>query len=220
MDSWIIALAIALAVLVTLALLPIRIGFSLRGRGDPSGAWALAGGGQLGPLALSAVAARGVPASVGLYAFGKRLWQKQLPEPEPEPEPEPKPDRGFVATQRARYAKLERWFDPADILMFVLSESRRIRIDKLDVDVGYSFRDVVLTGKTTAALYVLSGALPAPIVIRPLPSWESVDRADLALSGAIRLWPLLLLVDGALFVVRRVKLRKRRTAEAGPTEAT
>jgi hypothetical protein len=51
--------------------------------------------------------------------------------------------------------------------------------------------------------------LPAPIVIRPDPRWDAEDRADLALSGAIRVYPGLVLVDTALFVVRRVKLRKR-----------
>jgi hypothetical protein len=218
MDGWIIALAIALAALVALAFVPVRIGFSLRGRGDPSGAWALAAGGQLGPLALSATAARGVPASVGVHAFGKRLWHKQLRELKRERKDED--ERGFAAVQRDRFERLERWFDPVDLALFALKESRRMQIAKLQVDLGYSFRDLVLTGKTTAALYVLAGALPAPIEIRPIPSWESADRADLALSGAIRLWPLLLLVEGAVFVVRRVKLRKRRTAAADPTEAT
>jgi hypothetical protein len=219
MDGWIIGLAIAVAVLVALAFVPIRLRFSLKGRGDPSGAWAIAGGAQLGPLALSVVAARGVPATLGAHAFGRRLWQRELQEVArrgagDEQEGDPDRARGFLAEQRARYEKLERWFDPTELARFVLEERRHLRIDQLDVDLGYSFRDLVLTGKTTAALYFLSGVLPAPIELRPLPSWQSVDRADLSLSGAIRLWPLLLLVDGAYFVVRRVKLRKRRTAAA------
>ncbi len=222
MDAWIIALAIVVAALAALTFIPIRLAISLRGRADPSGAWALASGAEIGPFAVSAVGARGVEARAALHVFGKKFWQKELRElgrrRESEEDVGERSER-FLAEQRARYAKLERWFDPLDLVIFVLRERRRVRIDRLELDVHYSFRDVVLTGKLTAALFALSGALPAPVLIRPMPSWESLDEADLALAGAIRVWPVLLLVDSAYFVVRRVKLRKRPSA-AGPTEAT
>jgi hypothetical protein len=217
-EAWLIALAIVALVVVVLLLIPIRVRMSLRGRGDPSGAWALAGGVQIGPLALSGVAARGVEPTFAAHALGRKLWSKRLGEllaaEADDQTSSAEAARRFAAEQRARYEKLERWFDPLDLLVFLVRERRRVRVERLEADVGYSFVDVALTGKTTAALYVLGGALPAPIVIRPDPRWEAEDRADLALSGAIRVYPGLVLVDTALFVVRRVKLRKRRATEA------
>jgi hypothetical protein len=57
-------------------------------------------------------------------------------------------------------------------VIFVLRERRRVRIDRLELDVHYSFRDVVLTGKLTAALFALSGAFSTGL-IRPMPSWRT-----------------------------------------------
>lgn len=223
MQPWLIALVVALALVAALLFVPIRIRFSLRGRGDPSGAWAVAGGAQLGPLALSAVAARGVPAAVAAHVFGKKLWERTLSElgkrePKADEADDEQPKTSALDGYKRRYDRLERWFDPLDLMLFLTEERRRIRVEQLDLDVVYSFEDVALTGKVLAALYVLAGILPPPISIRPRPTWESVDRADLALAGSIRVWPGLLLVDSAWFVVRRAKLRKRRIVR--PTEAT
>jgi hypothetical protein len=214
LEPWLIALVVIVAIAVGFVLVPIRITLSLRGRGDPSGAWAVAGGAQLGPLAVSGVAARGVPASLGAHAFGRKLWQRELAELVRAKPEQKKAERRLID----RYKKLERWFDPLDLALFLLEEKRRVRIEALEIDVIYSFEDVALTGKVLAALYVLSGVLPPPIVIRPLPTWESVDKADLAMSGSIRLRPGLVLVESAWFVVRRVKLKRRRVV--APTEAT
>lgn len=219
MDPWIIALAVLAALCVVLLLVPVRLHLSLRGRGDPSGAWAIAGGAQVGPLALSSVAARGVTPTVGAHLLGKRLWQRELAPGEAEEGGEVERARRLARQQKERYQKLERWFDPLDLAFFLVSERRRIRVEQFDLDVDYSFEDIALTGKTLAALYLLGGALPPPFVIRPRPSWDTVDRADLAVTVKIRLRPGLVLVDTAWFVVRRVKLRRRRSAARGATEA-
>ncbi len=169
-----------------------------------------------------------MPAMVVVQLFGRRVVQKRLSEigrkqkkkkkkkKKKEAEREPGA-RAAIARARRGYERLERWFDPLDLALYLLQARRRIVIDRLELDVGYSFTDVALTGKTLAALYVLSGVVPPPIVIRPNPSWESADRADVALSGSIRLFPGLLLVDTVWFVIRRVKLRK---GAAQPSEAT
>ena len=214
MDPWLIALGIVVLLLVALVFLPLRLGLSLRARGDPSGAWAAAGGGQIGPLALSGVAAQGVSPRVSAHVFGKKLWERDLAALG-----EKKTPRETAESAKRSYDKLERWFDPLELVLFLVQERRRIRIEIFEVDVTYSFQDIALTGKTLAALYVLGGTLPAPIVIRPKPSWEAEDRADLALSGKIRVWPGLVLVDTTWFVLRRVKLR-RRDASPGAREAT
>jgi hypothetical protein len=208
-DSWLVALLVALGILLLSLLLPLRVELSLRARGDPSGAWAVAGGVEITVVALSGVAARGVPASVAAHLLGKQIWSRRLSELGAKPDTD---ERGFVDKQKARYAELERWFDPVDLALFALGERRRFRIEKLDIDVDFSFADVATTGKMLAGLYALSGALPPPIAIRPRPSWDSVDRAEVALSGRIRLMPGLLLVDLGLFVVRNVKLGRRRAA--------
>ena len=214
MDAWLIALGVFVLVAIALVFVPFRLQLSLRARGDPSGAWAAAGGGQIGPVAVSGVAARGVSPRMSAHVFGKKLWERELAELTEEQSP-----KATAETAKRSYEKLERWFDPLDLALFLLQERRRIRIELFEVDVSYSFQDIALTGKTLAALYVLGGALPAPIVIRPKPSWDAEDRADLALAGKIRVWPGLVLVDTTWFVLRRVKLR-RRNASPGAREAT
>ena len=221
----IVALCAAL-VGVGLLLLPLRLRFSLQARGEPSGFWALAGGVQLGPLAASGVAAKGLDAQLALHAFGRKLWGKKLAElgareAEPEePEAEPEPEPAGLSQMAERYRSLERWLDPTDLLLFVAGERRRIQLEPTVVDLEYGFRDIALTGKLLGAIYALSAMLPAPLIVRQTPSWESLDRASLAGSGSIRFWPGLLVVDAAWYLIRNVKIRRRDSAARGAPEAT
>lgn len=217
--TWLAWIAIAvLLIVVALALLPVRLHLSLQGRGDPSGTWMLAGGGQIGPLALSGVGARGVTPTAQLHLFGRQIWQRQLFAPA-ETKPE-KPERGVVESARARYAKLERWFDPLDLAVFIVSERRRVRVELLEIDLDYSFEDVALTGKVLGAFYMIGGMLPPPIVIRQTTSWESLDRAEVALVGKIRIRPGLVVLDSTIYLVRNLKIRRRRPPARGATEST
>lgn len=214
----IVALVLALA-LVGITFLPLRLRFSLQARGEASGFWALAGGAQVGPVAASVVAARGVPAHVNVHAFGKKLWHKRLAElaerrPDEAPE-EPPPPR--VA---ARYRKLERWLDPTDLFFFLVHERRRIELEPTEIELEYGFRDIALTGKLLGAIFALTPLLPAPLVVRQVPHWESIDRAALAGSGSIRARPGLLIVDVAWYLIRNVKVRRRNGADGGAREAT
>jgi hypothetical protein len=206
----VVAAGIAGALLVLFV--PLRVIVSAQGRGDPSGAWAFAAGGQLGPLVASGLGARGVTPRVELRLFGRKVWGKALTDligagEEGEGGRE-RLDRA-QALAKARYTRLERWFDPGELGLWLFGERRRVRVDRMVVELRYSFQDVALTGKMLGAVYVLSGLLPPQLELRQEVSWESVDRASAVLDGQIKLWPGLILVDSVLFMVRNVKVRKR-----------
>lgn len=223
MSTVLIVALVAALVGVGLLLLPLRVRFSLQARGEPNGFWALAGGAQLGPVAASGIAAKGVPAELAVHVFGKRLWRKRLAElgarPEQAEQAEAEPERRPGLAER--YRKLERWLDPVDLFFFLVSERRRIRLEPTVVDLEYGFADIALTGKLLGAIYAITPLLPAPLLVRQAPSWESLDRASLAGSGSIRFWPGLLIVDAAWYLIRNAKIRRReRRPPRGAPEAT
>ena len=101
-----------------------------------------------------------------------------------------------------------------------MHERRRIEIEPTEIELEYGFRDIALTGKTLGAIFALTPLLPAPIVIHQIPHWESSDRAAFAGSGSIRVWPGLLIVDAAWYLIRNVKIRRQNGADGGAREAT
>lgn len=221
MSTLLLVAVVAALVGVGLALMPLTLRFSLQARGEPNGFWALGGGVQLGPLAGSGVAAKGVPAQLALHAFGKKLWGRKLAELGAErPEPGEPAEPPAKTKLRERYSKLERWFDPVDLFFFLVSERRRIELLPTIVDLEYGFRDIATTGKLLGAIYAIAPLLPAPLRVRQSPAWESLDRAALTSSGAIRVWPGLLVVDAAWYLIRNVKVRRPNGAAGGTREAT
>jgi hypothetical protein len=210
---------------VGLVLLPVKLRFSGQGKGEPSGFFALAGGVQVGPLALSALWAKGVPMQLALHGFGRKLWSRTLAEllareaDDEEPEPEP-PEKRALSRARDGYGKLSRRLDPVDLFFFLARERRRIELLPTTVELEYGFRDIATTGKLLGAIYAIGPLLPAPLLIRQTPSWEGVDRAAFAVSGAIRVWPGLLVVDSLWYLIRNVKVRRRGAADPGAREAT
>src|SRR5262245_26139174 len=56
---------------------PVSVDLSARGQGEPDGSWAAAFGLQIGPVALTAVAARGVALTVAAHLFGRLLFKRQ-----------------------------------------------------------------------------------------------------------------------------------------------
>ncbi len=213
MDTALVVVGVLVALLLLALFVPAKLVVSAQGRGDPSGAWALAAGAQLGPFVASGVGARGVTPRIELRLFGRKLWGEELGQGE---EREARP----LDRTRKRYAGIERWFDVDTLGLWLLDERRRVRIEQMVLDLRYSFQDVALTGKMLGAVYVLSGLLPPPIELRQEVSWESVDRASAALDARIKLRPGLILVDSAWFVLRNVKLRKRSRNPHGEAETT
>ena len=83
------------------------------------------------------------------------------------------------------------------------------------IDLDYDFADIALTGKLLGAIYAFSPLLPQNVVIRQHPGWEFKDRASVAGWGSIRIWPGLLVVDAAWFVIRNGRVRRRPGAPKG-----
>lgn len=213
MLGWVIIAALAVVVTVVLVLLPWRIHLRLQGRGEPNGAWALAGAVKTGPVLITGVAARGVPARAEAALFGRTLWSSE--EKDEDTEDDEARAKKHIERARGGYSRVERFFDPVELVAFALGERRRVQLESVEADLDYSFADVILTGKLLGALYALNGALPEQVVIRQRASWDSEDRAEIAATGKIRVWPGLLLVDTVVFVIRHVKLRRREPPPAG-----
>ena len=215
---WIACAIVIIDLCLAVSLSPVRIVVDLQARGEPQGVWAAAGGLALGPLAASGAAARGVPATVQVHAFGRCWWTKrgrgQLDQG-PEGESETGGiERARRALQRVGdgYRRFARWFDPLDLALFLVRERRRIRPHHLEVDLDYAFEDPMLTGRLLAAVYVLESVLPDSVVVRSNPSWELVDRAHLALRGELRVWPVLAAVDVIWYAITNVRVWPRHSA--------
>ena len=121
-----------------------------------------AGGMQVGPLAVSGAGADRVPATVQVHVWGRRVWQKRARslldgEQNEEKEAQPKAERLGRAARGVTegYRSLGRWFDPFDMVVFLVGERRRIRARQLEVDLEYSFEDILLTGRLLAAIWLL-----------------------------------------------------------------
>jgi hypothetical protein len=213
---WLCCSCLAVAALGALAVrLPVRLQLRAEGRGDPSGAWALAGGIRLGPLSLSALAARGVPASLQLHLLSQRIYRRELDQLLP-PRPARPPGFGLPAL-RAGWHRLDRWLDPPALAAFLLGEHKHVTIAALRIELDYSFADIAFTGKLYGALCALSGLLPPPVVLRQRPRWDTIDRGAAAVAGELRVWPGRLLVDTACYLIKHLKWRRPRLPAAVAT---
>ncbi len=190
----------------------LELAFSAQARGQAE-AWAAAGGLQVGPFTASAVAARGVSPRAELFAFGRCVHKlpKEGDDEEEDEADDPALERAKRALRRGKgvLGVVDRRWGLSEVAEFLLGERKRIRVHRFDVDLAYSFRDVILTGKFLAALSVLSGLAPPPVAIRHSPSWEWEDKLNGTLAGTIYIWPVRLLVDGLWFVVRKFRVSPR-----------
>jgi hypothetical protein len=216
---WLVA-SVALVVLsMLLALvLPVSLSSSLQGRAEPSGGWAVALGLGLGPIALSAIAAAGVAPFMTCHVFGRRLvrvplsrWVRRAPKID-SAEAQPVTPHATLSRLEHAVARFFRSLDPIETALSWWEKERIFQVRSLVVEIEYSFRDVALTGRILAGLYVLSAVLPEHWQINQTPSWESEDRVSLAADGRFRIWPGRLLIDLAGFVLKQ-RSRARQSAE-------
>jgi hypothetical protein len=222
---WLAASAALLGLLMLLAwLLPVSLNSSLQGRAEPSGSWAVALGLGLGPIAFSAIAAAGVVPFVTCHVFGRQLvrlplsrWQRRKSPPKPDAAQadadakQAAPPPSLSRVERSVW-RLVRSLDPLETLLSWWEKSHLFQVRSLVFDVEYSFRDVALTGRILAGLYMLGAVLPEHWQINQTPSWESEDRVALAANARFRIWPGRLLVDLLGFVLKHTA-RMRRDAE-------
>jgi hypothetical protein len=211
---WLLLPSVALLLVLAICYWPLRIDVSGRARGEPDGAWAVAGGMSLAGLSFAFVGARGVKARLTVTFWGRKLsltpeWGKKLARPVPK--------RVKAASQRA-WARV----DPLDLGLKLLEERRHLRLRYLVLDADYGFRDPLLTGRLVGALSMLSAVLPPPIEIRHRPRWDFEDGWEISLDGRARFRPLLVLLDLAVHVVRGLRARRAPSpvalAAPGPSE--
>jgi hypothetical protein len=217
------ALAPAL-LLVIFAQIPLSLSCNLQGKAEPSGVWVVACGLALGPIAFSAIAASGVPPFLTCHLFGKQRLRVPLSKllrraAGAASGRVPPVQAGALEGRESRVTRAARSLfgslDPLQLLLEFWGKERIFRVSSLLINARYSFRDVALTGRSLAALYVLSGVLPERCEIRQTPSWDSEDRVSVEIDGQFRVWPLRLVHDLARFVLKE-RLMVRRRAPSNP----
>lgn len=192
-------------VVIALLVYPYRLAVNGELRGEPDGSWAGAGGLELGAIAVTGAAARGVPPFFQIHVLGLRVHSGPLTSKLPEVRrPEP-------AKPRAPSTFWARFFDPYDLTITLLRSVERLKPVTLDVGLRYSFRNVVLTGRVSGALHALSALLPSGVRLSQEPGWDALDRFAISLSGAARVSPALFLYDGVCYIIRM--LRKGRAGK-------
>jgi hypothetical protein len=215
--------ALLLLLLVVAARVPLTLSGNLQAKAEPSGVWVIACGLGLGPIALSAIAAAGVKPFLTCHVFGKQLarlpisrWvQRRRPRAatgaaEVDSESESETEAPLTRFERG-VAGLFRSLDPLETLLSWWEKDRIFRVRSLLIELEYSFRDVALTGKILAALYMLSAVLPEVCEIRQTPGWESEDRVSLAMDAEFKIWPGRLLLSLTGFVLKQ-RSEARRSA--------
>lgn len=198
-------------------LLPWSLSSNLQGRADPSGSWAIAWGIGLGPLALTVIAAAGVKPFMTCHVFGRQLARLPLSRwirPKAKPvstartEATPPEPRHRLSRCERSVARLFRSLDPLETALSIGHQDHLFEVRSLVVELEYSFRDVALTGRILAALYMLSAVLPEHWEINHIPSWESEDRVAFTADARFRIWPGRLALDVMRFVLKqRAKAR-------------
>ena len=217
-----LALGAALAGLVVLALMPLTLSCNLQGKAEPSGAWAVAVGLGCGPLALSAIAAAGVKPFLTCHLFGKQIARFPISRWVRRTRARPAPSAPELEAEKApALTRIERhiggWFsglDPLETLLSWWQKERIVQVRSLVIDVDYSFRDVALTGRILAGLYMVSAILPDVCQIHQTPSWESEDRLALGVDARFKIWPGRLVLDVARFVLKQRAQARHRAALA------
>src|SRR6187431_837930 len=145
---WLALCALSLGLLGLLAYrLPVSLGSNLQVRAEPSGNWVLALGVGLGPFAFSALAAHGVAPFLTCHVFGKQLVRLPLSRWLDRPAKKAEPHAKAAAPSRFErtIARFFQSLDPLETLLSLLSGWERgyiLRVEALELDVEYSFRDV------------------------------------------------------------------------------
>jgi hypothetical protein len=193
---WIAAWLLVLLLLVAVVLWPLRFEVSGRARGLADGSWVVGGGVSIAALSIALVWARGVRPQLSFLIFGHKLaFAPRLGERLSRPVP-----ARVKAISRRAWARV----DPLDFALKLLEERRHLRLRYLMLDLGYGFRDPLLTGRLAGAISALSAVLPAPIEVRHQPRWDFEDGWEITVDGRAIVKPWLMLLDTCAYVVRQM----------------
>jgi hypothetical protein len=207
--TWLwIALALVAVVLVGYRW-PVSLDLSARAQGEPDGSWAAAFGLQIGPVALTAVTARGVPLTVAAHLFGKLLFKRQPRIFDGKLLGRASNDISVVDGLRAAAGRLERVLDPAGAVYAVFRAPQRLRIRFVAVELTYSFRDAALTGRLLGAIYALTALLPAKVSVRQNPRWDFDDRWAVDAESRLVVRPAALFLHLLWAVIDRRRTRRK-----------
>lgn len=224
MQLWLVLLGSALALTVIATCVRWGVELDLRAQGEPTGAWAIALGVALGPIAVTSLWARSVPFRVDVFCFGRPLElgrgrRSDTAAAEPDPPASSGPE---AAEQHQREAR------PAPSLTERLREGERylslagrleplVRVDAIELDCSYGFRDVALTGRFVAVLSVLGALLPRRVSLRQTPLWHGPERWSVQAQGRVGVAFGLVLVELLRYIVARRfgNTRSRSVAPAG-----
>lgn len=203
------ALLCALLLLLAVVLWPLRLDASGKARGEADGSWIVAGGVTLGVVGAAFVWARGRSPQLSLLLFGKKLpwkprWTKLAERP---------------ATKRVKQSRFWAQVDPLQLGLKLLEERRHVRLRYLILELGYGFRDPLLTGRLVGALSALSAVLPPPIEVRQSPRWDFEDGWEIGLDARAIVRPWLMLLDVALYVVSRLRHERHQDRGRRPEPA-
>ncbi|MEP7049232.1 MAG: hypothetical protein ABJB12_02720 [Pseudomonadota bacterium] len=216
--------ALLIAGVLVAAFMPVSLSSNLQGRAEPSGTWQAALGFGFGPVAVTAIAATGVTPFMACHVFGKQLLRVPLsrwisgeskPGPTGEATATATPPRLPITWSRLErfVARLFRSLDPLETALSLWHKQHILQVRSLVVDLEYSFRDVALTGRILAGMYMFTAVLPEHWEINQVPSWESEDRVAVKADAQFRIWPGRLALDVVRFVL---KLRAKARRGAAP----
>jgi hypothetical protein len=219
---WVPALIAALATLcvVLAVVLPVRLRLTVRGAGQLGTTWAIASGVQLLFLTVSVAAAHGALSVLQVHAFGRQVLRRspilgrgRKPPPVAPSEP-PVASKPFGWNDLVAYKeKIERWFDLDRLFDFACGLRRRVRLAAFDGSLSYATSDLAFTGLLSGLLYALAGLVSPIGRFQVVPEWETVDRMQGDLHMVIAMWPLRVLIDTVVFVVKNIKVRKPRVPQ-------
>jgi hypothetical protein len=176
----------------------VRFDLSVRARGEADGRWVVVGGASLGVLALTFAWASGVPGQVTVLLFGRKAgglaaWGRRRAA-----------QGGLQMRRRPSGAKRGRpGLDPLDFALKLIEERRHLRLRYLVIDVGYGFREPLLTGRLAGALAMLSVVVPPRVELRHRPRWNFEDGWEIDVDGRAIVRPWLMLLDVGAYVVRQ-----------------
>jgi hypothetical protein len=199
----VIALAVVLAALlcgaIALTLVRVRVNVSLQALADGTGVWALAGGGSIGPVAVSGGRAAGGKGTFAVHVFGRKLALK-------------KKEKTKSPSRVARHLLA---LDPVEATILACDAFARVRIDELKADVRCGSVDPEITGKVAAALAVASGTLAPVARIDTRIDWAAEeDHGEITCSLAASAIPLVMGWDLFKFSLRQIRIwyidRRRR----------
>ncbi len=219
-----IALTSALAIFVVCVaatFVPVRIELTLNGRGEFGKLWAFAAGMRLWFINVAYADALGIDNVLQVYIFSRRLFMispvggKHVQKPDEE-----KMSLGELMDKLLRWRDgVQRWVDPNDLLLFIVSLRRHVRMERFNGRLAYATPDVAITGMISGSLYTIAGLMAPFGTFTVEPQWVDVAKADCNMGVTCKIYPLRVILSAFTFTLKNIKLRQRTVQSAVPVRS-